>query len=80
MEAEIVKYLEKGYRIICRGNDWAQLLRPKDFSPVWFVLLAILTAGLGGILYLAIYLGTRDKAVYIGIDAKGLVYSVEYES
>jgi hypothetical protein len=80
MEEEIVKYLEKGYRIVCRGNDWAQLLRPKDFSPVWFLLLGILTAGFGAILYFANYMGNRDKAVYVGIGADGAVYSVEYES
>lgn len=80
MEAEIIKYLDKGYRIVCRGNDWAQLLRPKDFSPVWFLVLGIVTAGLGSIIYFASYLGNRDKAVYVGIATNGAVYSVEYES
>ena len=80
MEEEITSYLEKGYRIACRGDRWAQLWRPKSFSGVWFLLLTILTIGWGGLFYVVYYMSKRDLAVYVGFNADGLVYSVEYES
>ena len=63
MEEEITGYLEKEYHIACRGNQWAQLWRPKTFSGFWFLLLTIFTIGWGGLFYVAYYMSKRDLAV-----------------
>ena len=77
---KLIGYLEEGYRIACRGDDWAQLWRPKTFSGFWFLVLTIFTIGWGGLFYVAYYMSKRDMAVYIGLDTDGSVYGYEYES
>ena len=80
MEEEIVGYLKRGYRIACRGDQWAQLWRPRVFSYAWFFLMFVLLFGFGGLLYFGYYLAKREQAVYVRTEPDGSIYGFEYMS
>jgi len=80
MEEEIVNYLKKGYRIICRSEKWAQLWQPRRFSYGWFFTMFILFFGFGGLIYGGYYLAKREEAVYLRLEPDGSVYGFEYLS
>jgi hypothetical protein len=77
---KLISYVENGYRIVCRGDDWAQLWRPKRFNGFWFLLWTILGVGWGGLFYILYYISKGDRVVYIGLGTDGLVYGWESES
>lgn len=67
LQQEINKYIKKKYRVINQTDTTAQLLRPKIFSIVWFVLFL-------GIFYLFYHwLLKKEQQVYIIVDEFGQV-------
>ena len=65
-------YVRQGYRITAQTETSAQLVKPKQFSMVWF-LLGLLAVGVGAILYIIYYMTKKDKAVYLTVGADGKI-------
>lgn len=72
LEQEIQKYVRKGYRVMSQTDTSAQLVKPKKFSALLAVLLLILMV-LPFIVYLLMYMASKDKTVYITVDAQGRI-------
>lgn len=58
LQVQIDWYVKQGYRVVSQTDTAAQLVKPKVFSFVWFVLML-------GVFYLPYYLAKRDKQVYL---------------
>jgi hypothetical protein len=71
LQREINKYLRQGYRVISQTDTTAQLVKPKEFSCLWFLINALLL--IGWIFYLLWYWSKRDKQIYIEVDVNGKV-------
>jgi hypothetical protein len=71
LQREINKYLRQGYRVISQTDTTAQLVKPKVFSCLWFLINMILL--IGWIFYLLWYWSKRDTQVYIEVDINGRV-------
>jgi hypothetical protein len=71
LQREIHKYLRRGYRVISQTDTTAQLVKPKEFSCLWFLINMLLL--IGWIFYLAWYWSKRDTQVYIEVDINGSV-------
>ncbi len=71
LQREINKYIRQDYRVISQTDTTAQLVRPKRFSCLWFLIWAFLL--IGWIFYLAWYLTKRDEQIYIEVDINGRV-------
>ncbi len=69
-------YVANGYRVISRTDDTAQLLKPKNFSVVLAVILFLFFA-IPFFIYLFIYLGRKDKQVYITALSDGNLKIIE---
>jgi hypothetical protein len=61
LDEAAMKYVRKGFRVLSQTEHWAQLVKPKRFSLVWFFL------GFG-IFYLPYYLAKRDKTIYLRLE------------
>ena len=66
LEAKIAHLQRRGYRVVGRTPNTAQLVQPKRFS-FGFALLWLLVLGVGLIVYLLYYAGKRDKTVYLEV-------------
>ena len=72
LQERIDYYLKRGYRVVSQTDTTAQLVRPKRFSFVWF-LVSILTF-VGWIPYLFYHLFLkRERQVYLHVDGVGIV-------
>lgn len=79
-EDMILDCVKQGYRIACRGNDWAQLWRPKRFNFVLFFVLSLISFAILGVLYTFEYVSEREMTAYIWTDADGSAHGYKYES
>ena len=71
LQAEVSKYVRDGYRVQSQTDTTAQLIKPKKFS--WLIFLVLLLIVGFGIIYLIYYLVKKDKAVYLTVDEFGKV-------
>src|SRR4051812_24017998 len=70
LDAEVPRYIRQGYRVTVRTATTAQLVKPKQFSILMFLLLSLLFL-LPGLLYLLFYLSQKDQTVYLQVDKGG---------
>lgn len=66
LQAEINRYVQKGFRVVSQTPRSAQLVKTKKFSCL-FAILGIL------IIYLIYYMAKRDKQVYLTVDEQGQI-------
>ena len=71
LQNAIRSYLGSGYRVVSQTDTTAQLVQPKKFSFVLFVILCF-ACGVG-LFYGAWYLSKKDQTVYIQVDEWGNV-------
>lgn len=69
LQAAVDDYVRRGFRVVSQTPTTAQLVKPKTFHFVLF-LVTLLLFGLG-LLYLFWYLAQKDTQVYLTIDADG---------
>jgi hypothetical protein len=79
LEQEITKHFKKGYQLQSRGDNYVQMIKPKEFSVIWASVFTLM-CGVGFFLYLASYMGQKDSVVYIRIDEKGRVHTTKIQS
>lgn len=72
----IAWYIDHGFRVISQTNTTAQLVKPKSLSCLWVILFGLTILGL--IIYLVVYLLSKDKQVYIEVDPAGQVIQRGY--
>ncbi len=70
LQQAIAGYLRSGYHVVSQTDFTAQLLKPKKFGCIVFVILLIL-ALLPGLIYIAYYASKRDSTVYLEVDGSG---------
>lgn len=87
LQAEIDRYARRGYRVVSQTPTTAQLIRPKRFALLPFLVAAslflvfLLTAVAAasyvwagvGLIPLAIYARRGDKAAYLTVDDAGRI-------
>jgi hypothetical protein len=73
LQAEINRYIGRGFRVLNQTDTTAQLVRPKKFSLLWFIIWLILGLGVGALIYAGWYMAKRDEQVYLTVDADGKV-------
>lgn len=71
LQQRIAWYISQGFRVISQTTTTAQLVKPKTLSCLWVILFGITIIGL--IVYVVVYLMSKDKQVYIEIDPAGQV-------
>ncbi len=69
LQNAIQGYLTRGWRVVSQTDTTAQLIKPKQFSFLTFVLL-FFACGLG-IIYAAWFMAKRDQSVYIHVNEWG---------
>jgi uncharacterized BrkB/YihY/UPF0761 family membrane protein len=72
LQAEVNRYVRKGFRVTSQTLTSAQLTKRKKFSFL-FAILWLLVAGVGILVYLLYYAAKQDKQVYLTVDAAGKV-------
>lgn len=72
LQAEVSRYVQKGYRVTSQTSRTAQLVKPKKFSVIWAIIWFVL-AVLPFIVYLIYYAGKRDQQVYLTVDEQGQI-------
>ena len=73
LQQAIGEYLAQGYRVLSQTDTTAQLVKPKQFGTLWFILW--LLTGVLWIVYLAYYLAVkREGKVYLQVDPQGFVH------
>ena len=72
LQREVQKYIKDGWRVQSSTPTTAQLVKPKRFSFLFFVILLILMV-LPAILYVVWFAVKRDEAVYLSIDEYGKI-------
>jgi len=72
LEREVQNYVKRGFRVMSRTDTTAQLVKPKHFSLI-IALICFLLAVFPFILYLLIYMASKDETVYISVDDKGKI-------
>ena len=72
LQEHIGWYVRQGYRVVSQTETSAQLVRPKQFSIMWF-LLGLLAVGVGAVLYIIYYMMKRDATVYLTVQPDGTV-------
>jgi hypothetical protein len=73
LDTEIERYITAGYRLMARTATTAQLVKPKSFN-LGCAILGLLFLLVGLVLYLLLYLGQRDLAVYLSVDEDGVIH------
>lgn len=67
LQREINARVKKGWIVQTQTDTAAQLIKPKKFSWLWFILLL-------GIIYLVYYIVLkRDEKLYLTVDEQGKV-------
>jgi ABC-type Fe3+ transport system permease subunit len=72
LQAEISRYVLKGYRVTTKTARSAQLLKPKKFSVLWAMVWLLLVV-LPFVLYLVWYGVKRDEHLYLTVDEEGKI-------
>lgn len=73
LQQAISEYVAQGYRVLSQTDTTAQLVKPKQFGTLWFILW--LLTGVLWIAYLFYYLAVkREGRVYIQVDPFGIVH------
>jgi len=72
LEREILKYVRQGYRVAAQTDTTAQLVKPKQFSCLLATILLLLIL-LPLIIYIFIYMASKDQTVYLTVDDQGKV-------
>jgi hypothetical protein len=70
LQAEMDRYLRRGFRVLSQTPYSAQLVRPKQFSCL-LATLGLLLFGVGLLVYLADYGSRRDLQVFLTVDEYG---------
>jgi ABC-type Fe3+ transport system permease subunit len=70
LQAEINRYVGRGFRVTSQTPRSAQLVKPKKFSVVWAVIWFVLMI-LPFVIYLLYYASKRDQQVYLTVDEQG---------
>jgi hypothetical protein len=73
LQQEINRYVLSGYRVVSQTDTTAQLVRPKQFSCLWFLINAFLI--IGWIFYLLWYWSQQDEQIYIEVDRFGGIHT-----
>ncbi len=60
-------YVQLGYRVVSQTEVSAQLVKPKQFSFIWALLLVLI--------YFFYYMSKKDETVYLTVGADGRVTS-----
>jgi hypothetical protein len=61
---QIMRYQAAGYHVIAQTDTSAQMLKPKTFNAVIFII-GLLLCGAPGLLYLIVYLAKKDDTAYL---------------
>jgi hypothetical protein len=72
LDAEVTRYVRRGFRVQSRTDTTAQLVKPKKFSLFWAGIW-LLCAVFPFIVYLLWYAAKRDTQVYLQVDEQGKV-------
>ena len=73
LQQEIGRYVRQGYQVVSQTDTTAQLLKPKQFATLWFILW--LLTGVVWIFYLLYHLAMkREGRIYLEVDAYGTVH------
>lgn len=67
LQDRINRYVGKGYRVVSQTPESAQLVKPKRFSLVWFVV-GLLLGLVPGLIYVGWYMRKRDEQVYLYLE------------
>jgi hypothetical protein len=73
LQERVNHYVDQQYRVISQTETAAQLVKPKRFSVVWFLLWCLL-ALVGGLVYIIYHaFMKRERQVYLQVDEHGRV-------
>lgn len=72
LDREVQKYVKSGYRVNSRTDTTAQLVQPKKFSFLLFIVLLILMV-LPAVLYVVWYMVKKEGAIYLTVDENGKI-------
>ncbi len=72
LQAEINRYVKKGYRVTSQTARSAQLVKPKKFSIIWAMVWLLLVV-LPFVIYLIYYTAKRDQQLYLTVDEQGKI-------
>lgn len=72
LQAEVSRYIQRGFRVVSQTPRTAQLVKPKKFSFL-FAFLWLLVAVVGVLIYLLYYAAKKDKQVYLTVDETGWI-------
>jgi hypothetical protein len=70
LQRAVSERIGKGYRVISQTDYGAQLVKPKKFHILLFIIL-LLPAAFPGVLYLIWHITRSDKAIYLEVDDAG---------
>lgn len=73
LQQAISQYVGQGYRVVFQTDTTAQLVKPRTLSCLWVVLFGLTLIGL--IVYVVVYLMTKDKQVYIEVTPQGRLHT-----
>lgn len=72
LQGRVNRYVAQGYRVISQTETNAQLVRPKRFSFIWFIIFIITL--IGWLVYLFYHvLLKREIQVYLTVDERGKI-------
>ena len=72
LDAEVTRFVRRGFRVQSRTDTTAQLVKPKKFSLGWAVIW-LLCAVFPFVVYLLWYAAKKDEQVYLQVDERGKV-------
>jgi hypothetical protein len=72
LNAEIVRYVRLGFRVVHQTPTSAQLCAPKRFAFEW-AFLWFLLGGVGILVYVSWYMAQPDTTVSLSVDPSGTV-------
>jgi uncharacterized membrane protein len=72
LQAEIRKYVKRGFRVISQTDTTAQLLKPKKLSLFWAIFWFLMLF-IPFVIYLLIYMARKDEQVWLEVDPDGKV-------
>lgn len=72
LDKEVQSYVKQGYRVLSQTPTSAQLVKPKKFSFLVFIILLILMV-LPALLYVLWFAVKKDESVYLTVDDRGKI-------
>lgn len=73
LQQVVSSYISRGYRVTFQTESTAQLIKPRTLSCLWVILFGLTLIGL--IIYVIVYLMTKDEQVYIEVTSEGKVHT-----